>query len=171
MTSPASCTAAGVAPAVLARRSATLSRTVVTVVLIVDAGPLVALIDADEPDHDVCRTILSHLSPPLVTTWPAFTEAMYLLARGGGAVGREALWRLLLSNRLRIAELSRAAIERSAELMAKYSDLPMDLADATLVALAEAHNQPRILTLDSDFQVYRLHGRKRFDVVPGTGRS
>lgn len=131
-----------------------------------DAGPLVALIDADEPDHEVCRATLAHLELPLVTTWPAFTEAMYLLSRVGGSIGSGALWALVLSDRLRVADLSRSGMERSAKLMSKYSDLPMDLADATLVAFAEEHSDRRIFTLDRDFQVYRLHGRQRFDVVP-----
>ncbi len=130
-------------------------------------GPLVALIDADEADHEVCRAALVQLELPLATTWPAFTEAMYLLSRAGGAVGRKALWTLVLSDRLRFLDLSRSAVERSAELMAIYADLPMDLADATLVALAEERGTRRVFTLDSDFQVYRLHGRHRFDVVPG----
>jgi predicted nucleic acid-binding protein len=51
--------------------------------------------------------------------------------------------------------------------MTRYADLPMDLADATLVALAEERADRRVFTLDSDFQVYRLHGRKRFEIVPG----
>ena len=52
-----------------------------------DAGPLIAIIDADEPDHDACVTALGRLALPLVTTWPAFTEAIYLLAprEGSGA--------------------------------------------------------------------------------------
>lgn len=132
-----------------------------------DAGPLVALIDADESDHQLCRTVLAGLSLPLVTTWPAFTEAMYLLCRAGGPAGRDALWRLLLTDRLVVAELDRSAVKRSAELMTTYADLPMDLADATLVALAEARGERRIFTLKSDFQVYRLPGRRRFDILPG----
>ena len=132
-----------------------------------DAGPLVALIDAGEPRHAACAAVLGSLSMPLVTTWPAFTEAMYLLGRAGGARGGEALWRLVLSRRLVIADLSDAAVERSAELMAKYADTPMDLADATLVALAEERGDRRIFTLDSDFLVYRLSGRRRFEVLPG----
>ena len=51
--------------------------------------------------------------------------------------------------------------------MAKYADLPMDLADATLVALAEERGQRRIFTLDSDFRVYRINGRGRFETLPG----
>ena len=132
-----------------------------------DAGPLVALIDADEPDHEACRSALKGLALPLVTTWPSFTEAMFLLSRAGGPRGREALWRLVSTGRLVLADLSAAAVERSAWLMAKYADLPMDLADASLVALAEERGQRRMFTLDSDFRVYRINGRGRFETLPG----
>lgn len=132
-----------------------------------DAGPLVALIDADEPDHARCRDALNTVRLPLVTTWPAFTEAMYLLSRpGGGAVGSNALWRLLFSGRLEVAELDQPALERASRLMVKYADLPMDLADATLVSLAEHLGERRVFTLDGDFRVYRLHGRQHFELVP-----
>lgn len=131
-----------------------------------DAGPLVALIDADEADHEICALALQALPLPLLTTWPAFTEAMYLLGRAGGAAGQQALWKLNLSGRLDIADLSRAALERSAALMAKYADRPMDLADATLVALAEERGERRIFTLDSDFRIYRIHGRRHFEIIP-----
>ncbi|MGL5816061.1 MAG: type II toxin-antitoxin system VapC family toxin [Phycicoccus sp.] len=133
-----------------------------------DAGPLVALIDADEEDHLRCRAALAHLRLPLVTTWPAFTEAMYLLMRAGGALGRQALWTLVLSGRLEIAPLSLATVERCAALMDKYADRPMDLADASLVSLAEERDEQRIFTLDGDFTVYRLHGRRHFELVPTT---
>lgn len=131
-----------------------------------DAGPLVALIDADEADHETCVQTLRALTLPMVTTWPAFTEAMYLLGRAGGATGEQALWKLFLSRRLDIAGLSRPALERSAVLMTKYADRAMDLADATLVALAEERSERRIFTLDADFHVYRIHGRTRFEIIP-----
>lgn len=131
-----------------------------------DAGPLVALIDADEPDHERCKEALGRLQLPLLTTWPAFTEAMYLLARAGGTNGQDALWRLQSSDRLKIAELSAPAIARARQLMAKYAGQPMELADATLVALAEQRRERRIFTLDDDFKVYRLHGRQHFEIVP-----
>jgi len=136
-------------------------------VTLTDAGPLVALIDADEPDHEVCRLVLDGLRLPLLTTWPAFTEGMYLLSRAGGPRGQGALWKLALSGRLEIADLSRPVLERSSRLMAKYADLPMDLADATLVALAEERGDRRVFTLDTDFQIYRIHGRHRFEIIPG----
>ena len=97
-----------------------------------------------------------------MTTWPAFTEAMYLLGRRGTRA-QETLWKLVDSARLVLAELSPAAIARSARLMTQYADQPMDLADATLVALAEERGDRRIFTLDAHFQVYRLRGRQRFE--------
>lgn len=131
-----------------------------------DAGPLIAIIDADEPDHKACLGALDELVLPLVTTWPAFTEAMYLLARAGGIRGQRALWRLVNTERLVIVDLSSSALERSARLMDKYEDRPMDLADATLVAYAEEQGHRKIFTLDSDFHFYRIRGRQRFEVVP-----
>jgi uncharacterized protein len=131
-----------------------------------DAGPLIALIDADEPDHDACLAAADQLVLPLVTTWPAFTEAMYLLGRLGGSAGQRALWKLVNTNRLVIADLSASAVERSAQLMGRYADRPMDLADATLVALAEEQGHRKIFSLNSDFDIYRIHGKQRFEVVP-----
>lgn len=131
-----------------------------------DAGPLVALIDADEADHEICVQALQTLTLPLLTTWPAYTEAMYLLGRAGGSVGQQALWKLRANKRLNIADLSKDAVARSAVLMAKYADRPMDLADATLVALAEERGLKQIFTLDYDFRIYRIHGRTAFETIP-----
>lgn len=131
-----------------------------------DAGPLIALIDADEHEHEACLQALDELALPLVTTWPAFTEAMYLLGRAGGIKGQQALWRLVHTDRLVVADLSPAALARSAHLMERYADRPMDLADATLVAYAEEHGHRTVFTLDSDFRVYRFRGRQRFETVP-----
>jgi uncharacterized protein len=135
-------------------------------VTLTDAGPLVALIDADEFDHERCREALDELQLPLLTTWPAFTEAIYLVGRAGGWKAQEALWRLVLRGDLILAEPTDAATARAARLMATYADRPMDLADATLVALAEERGIARIFTLDADFHIYRIKGRRRFEVVP-----
>jgi predicted nucleic acid-binding protein len=69
------------------------------------AGPLIALIDADEVDHVACLEALDELWLPLVTTWPTFTEALYLLARVGGIQGQRALWRLVHTGRPIVADL------------------------------------------------------------------
>jgi uncharacterized protein len=135
-------------------------------VTLVDAGPLVALIDRDETDHARCVAALASMSLPLVTTWAAFTEAMYLLGDGGGWRAQAALWRLVQRADLELAELDGPRLERTQALMEQYRNVPMDLADATLVAVAEQRNARRIFTLDSDFQVYRLHGRHALELVP-----
>jgi len=134
--------------------------------ILVDAGPLVALIDRGEQDHERCVATLSNLSAPMVTTWPAFTEAMYLLGSAGGWKAQEALWKLLDRGDLELVPLDDALRDRTQALMAKYRDIPMDLADATLVAAAEALGLTRVFTLDRDFQVYRLRGKRKFEVIP-----
>jgi len=86
--------------------------------------------------------------------------------RAGGWQGQEALWRLVLRDDLVVANASPESNRRAAHLMERYADRPMDLADATLVALAEERNITRIFTLDTDFHIYRIRGRKRFEVIP-----
>ena len=134
---------------------------------LVDAGPLIALIDAGEPDHEQCVSALRSIQLPLLTTWAAFTEAMYLVGRAGGWTAQSALWQMVHREDLVIAEQSGDATPRIAKLMERYADRPMDLADATLVALAEERNSRRVFTLDADFEIYRIHGRARFELIPG----
>ena len=131
-----------------------------------DAGPLLALLDADEADHHRCVAALTDVTLPMLTTWPAFTEVMYLAGRSGGWPAQEALWRLTDREELVVAELSRKSMKRAAELMARYASRPMDLADATLVALAEERGIRSIFSLDSDFHIYRYRDRQRFEVFP-----
>lgn len=134
--------------------------------VLVDAGPLVALIDRDDDDHARCAAALRSLSGPLLTTWPAFTEAMHLLRKRTGWTGQNALWSLVSRGDLLLEDVSESVRERAHDLMTRYRDLPMDLADATLVAVAEARRMSRIFTLDADFEVYRLHGRRPFKLIP-----
>lgn len=129
--------------------------------ILTDAGPLVALIDADEPDHSLCVRTLGEVELPLLTTWPAFTEACYLLGRSRGWRDQEPLWRLVLRGDLVVADLQPSEVTRTAELMEQYASVPMDLADASLVALAESGDHRRIFTLDTDFSIYRLRRRGR----------
>ncbi len=131
-----------------------------------DAGPLIAVIDRGEAAHQRCVEALRSLRSPLVTTWPAFTEAMYLLGTAAGWTGQEALWRLVGRGDLQIASTDGALIDRARDLMERYRDTPMDLADATLVALAEVRGFRRIFSLDRDFLVYRTQSGKSLKVVP-----
>lgn len=101
--------------------------------VLVDAGPLIALIHADDQHHRRCVATFQQLTEPLGTVWPVLTEAM----------------------------------SRMRELMKKYRDLPMDLADAALVAVAEREKVRRIFTLDRrDFEVYRPAKLGRFILLP-----
>lgn len=134
--------------------------------ILTDAGPLVAVIDRGEADHTRCVNVLETLQGPMLTTWPAFTEAMYLLGSAAGWRAQEPLWRLVAKGTLQITETTRQMLERMPVLMRKYSDLPMDLADASLVALAEEKGLTHVFTLDSDFTVYRLPRRKRLELLP-----
>jgi len=134
-------------------------------VIVVDAGPLVALVDADDQFHQKCVATLKELREPLVTVWPPVTEAMYLLSDLPRA--QEALWEMLARGVLRFLQLDITDVPRMRELMRKYADRPMDLADAALVRVAEREGIRKIFTVDrKDFSVYRLHGRVRPKIIP-----
>lgn len=133
---------------------------------IVDAGPLIALLDRDEPDHQACVRVMRSMRSTMVTSWAALAEAMYLLGSQLGWSAQEALWRLVLDKRLMLVHGDDELLRRSFDLMARYRDTPMDLADATLVAIAERLGTRRVFTLDSDFRVYRLNGKHAMEIVP-----
>jgi predicted nucleic acid-binding protein len=134
-------------------------------VILVDAGPLVALIHRDDNHHVLCRDALRSLDEPLGTVWPAFTEAAYLLGFSWHA--QDALWDFVARGVLSILPLDAADAPRMRELMESYRDLPMDLADAALVRVAERMRLDRVFTLDrKDFTVYRPNGLGTFDLVP-----
>lgn len=135
--------------------------------ILTDTGPLVALLDKDDSHHIKCLKASKNLpATPLLTTWPCFTEAMYLLGEIGGHRYMSALWKLQQEKHLVLYDLTNGEIDRMAELMAKYHDTPMDMADASLVAVAESHTFKRVFTLDSDFNVYRLADGSALEPVP-----
>ena len=132
--------------------------------VLIDAGPLVAIIDQADPAHEACVAALKALRGSLVTVWPAFTEAMYLLRESWR--GQKALWSRLEMGALTLAPLDGADAPRIRELMEKYRDLPIDLADAALVRVAERESLVRVVTLDRvHFAVYRA-GRRSLSLVP-----
>ena len=133
--------------------------------VLVDAGPLVALIHADDSNHTACVEALKGIRDPLVTVWPPVTEAMYLL--GFSSRAQDALWRMIEAELLGLLPLGVSDAPRMRELMKKYKDLPMDLADAALVRVAEREGIRRVFTTDRrDFQVYRPKRIRRFSLVP-----
>lgn len=124
-----------------------------------------ALIHADDRHHVSCREALKKIREPLVSVWPAITEAMYLL--GFSAAAQDALWRLLEGDAVKILPLEKGDVARMRELMRKYRDLPMDFADAALVRVAERERISTVFTIDRrDFALYRPRGIRRFNVLP-----
>ena len=135
--------------------------------ILTDTGPLVALINRNDPNHAACVQATRRLPiGPIVTTWPCLTEAMYLVFRAGGYQGQEALWTWRAAKRLILHDLTAVEIDRMMVLMDKYRDVPMDLADASVLVAAESLTLRTVFTLDSDFRIYRLANGETLDVVP-----
>jgi len=123
--------------------------------ILVDTGPLVALFDPQDDQHNRCRSTLKDIRGPIVTTIPVLTEAFHML--GPASVGSDRLRELIGMGGLSVWFLDRAWLTRAFELMELYSDHPMDLADASLIAAAEALSTRRIFTIDrKDFETYRV---------------
>jgi predicted nucleic acid-binding protein len=127
--------------------------------VLVDAGFLVALLSRRDANHRWATGQAQHLSPPWKSCEAALSEAFHLL----GARGTPALAMLLRRSAVVIAFRLGEDVEEVLRLMQKYSDLPMSLADACLVRMTEALTDPVVLTTDSDFRIYRRHGRR---IVP-----
>src|SRR5882724_2238873 len=124
---------------------------------IVDAGPLVAFLDRAEQNHPWVVARIEELDPPLLVCEPVLAEAMHLLARFSGA--QDALFGLLENGALTIAFQMEEHVSALRKLHRKYRDRPMSLADACIVRMAEIFDRHSVLTLDSDFLIYRKHGQ------------
>lgn len=105
-----------------------------------DASALIALINQGDVNHNRCVDALSKLPAPLITTWSCFTEAMYLLGRYGGWFAQQELWNYVADEILVLHLNGEQEQAKMKILMEKYHDIPMDLADASLVATAETLN-------------------------------
>jgi hypothetical protein len=135
--------------------------------ILMDTGPMVAILDKDDSKHSVCVTALSQLpSDDLLTTWPCLTEAMYLLGAVGGFRYQSKLWQLIENDDLFLHDLSDTEIHQMKILMEKYQDTPMDFADASMIAIAESLSIRQIFTLDSDFRIYRLSDKSVLTILP-----
>jgi predicted nucleic acid-binding protein len=133
--------------------------------ILVDAGPLVALVNVDDQYHSKCIAALKTFREPIATVWPPLTEAMYLLAEQPRA--QEALWEMLERGALQLLALDLGDAPRIRELMRKYANRPMDLADAAILRVAEREGIRKIFTVDRrDFSVHRLNGRTRPTILP-----
>lgn len=129
--------------------------------VIADAGPLVALIDPDTREHEWVRHQVRFLPRPFLTTEPVLTESAFILARDG--FDADELFALAESGLLTVGLEFNRHRQILRTLMRRYRSTPMSLADATLVRLSELHHDCRLLTLDAHFRIYRRHGNK---VIP-----
>ena len=133
--------------------------------LLLDTGALVCLLDRSQALHQEFARFFGTWAGPVVSTEAVLTEATHLLGRARG--GREACVRFFLAGGALLVPSTAASLRRCERLLEQYADLPMDYADATLVALAEELGTNLVFTTDRrDFGVYRIRGRKRFRIVP-----
>jgi uncharacterized protein len=131
---------------------------------LIDTSALVALVDTSDRWHPDCLEAATSLSHPLATTSAVLTEFFHF--RGQPRHHLEAAWRLARSHSIKVLSIDDGDLPHLQRLMLKYADLPMDFADATLVRMAEREGLTTILTVDRDFGVYRIGGRKAFRVLP-----
>lgn len=124
---------------------------------LLDTGPLVALLNAREIHHSWVKAQFATLRPPLVTCEPVLAEACHLLRHL--PTGREAVIELVNRGVLSVEISLENESDGVLTLLRRYRDLPISLADACLVRLAELHVGCRVMTFDSDFDVYRRDGR------------
>lgn len=132
--------------------------------IIADTGFWIALFNRQDTYHILAKQCLPLLMEPLMTTLPVMTETCYLLQQQIGATYAVAFLRSRRQEVFNLFALDDRHLERMADLMLRYADLPMDFADASLVILAESLGHGRILTTDRrDFSVYRWRGNQMFN--------
>jgi predicted nucleic acid-binding protein len=140
-------------------------------VIVVDTGPLVALFNHKDAEHDRCTTVLKTIREPLKTTIPVLTEAFCML--GPESRQSDRLRDFIERRGLSIWFFDDRSLNRAFELMELYADHPMDFADASLVAAAESLSTRKVFSIDrKDFETYRVrrgHRNYPMEIVPGIG--
>ena len=128
--------------------------------ILIDSGPLIALFDRDDKYHLASVEFIRNNESELITTIASMTEILHLLDFSRDAQIDFLSW--VNAGAVNIEQITSDDLARIKELTIKYSDLPMDFADACLVFLGEKLNISSIATIDRDFDVYRLKGKKTF---------
>ncbi len=135
--------------------------------LIVDTGPLLATADAADPHHAACRALLETHPGPLVTTALVVTEAGWLIRRQVDMAAEAGFYRAISDGEVVVEALTNEDWARVGELIQTYSDLGIDAADASVIAVAERYGETTIATLDQrDFRVVRPRHADAFVLVP-----
>lgn len=138
--------------------------------VVIDAGPVVALLNRRDRYHAWAREVLDTVEPPIYTCEAVLSEACFLLGRIGDAP--QAVLTLLAENVLKVDFRMLSEIDALRNLMRKFADVPMSLADACLVRMTEIDAQSVVVTLDSDFRVYRRNRRQVIPtIMPGRDRG
>jgi hypothetical protein len=130
---------------------------------LVDAGPLVAMFDPSDQFHASVLAFMKEFRCGMLTTWPVMAEVCRLLSFSVDTQMNFLIW--VRRGGLDIAPIESAEIDRIITLTERYRDRPMDLADASLVVLAVNAGIRDILSLDSDFDIYRLPDKTRLTNV------
>ncbi|MET0050587.1 MAG: PIN domain-containing protein [Candidatus Thiodiazotropha sp.] len=128
--------------------------------ILIDSGPLIALFDGNDDYHSASVAFIKNNKCELITTIASVTEVLHLLDFNRNAQIDFLGW--VEAGAVTVESISTEDFHRIRELIIKYSDLPMDFADACLVFLAEKLNVNRVATIDRDFDVYRIKGRGSF---------
>jgi uncharacterized protein len=137
-------------------------------VILADTGFFYALCDNNDAWHVRCRAAAGRLQEGLITTWPVLTEAIHLITQWLNQEPAMALMEDVASGEIAVWDISAEARSKIPALMRRYADLPMDLADASLVLLAESLGHGRILTTDQrDFRTYRWKSKRPFESLLG----
>lgn len=131
--------------------------------VLVDSGPLVALLHRADRYHAWAKTTFASMTSPLVTCEPVLTEVAHILGRGGG----RSSWvlDLLVRGVIRVAFRISDEVPSLAMLLSRYATVPMSLADACLVRMSEVIRDTAVMTLDRDFRIYRRLGRQVIPVL------
>lgn len=131
--------------------------------IIIDTGPLVAFINRNDKYHSWSKMQLSNIAPPLITCEAVITESCFLLKKvnGGHTSLFELIDRKLIEIKFKLSEENKHVHK----ILERYSDLPTSFADACLVRMTEQYENSQIMTLDSDFRVYRKHNRQVIPLV------
>ena len=134
-------------------------------IAILDTGPWVALIDRSESRHAECVQWLKDFSGRLYSTEAVLTEVLYLL--NFSIIAQCAALDFILESVVEIVPANTKSLKKTKSLMKKYTDLPMDFADATIVCLATDTGIQNIVTFDKkDFAIYKLSKTKSFTIIP-----
>ncbi|MBN6035051.1 type II toxin-antitoxin system VapC family toxin [Amycolatopsis sp. 195334CR] len=135
--------------------------------IILDTGPVVAMSNRRDDDHQRCTRLLTTTLEPLVLPEPLITEIGYMLGSRAGAQAEADFLRDIADGIYTVESLHRADVGRAADLVEQYADLPLGTADACVVALAERLGVTRIATLDErHFSVVRPKHVRSFDLLP-----